>query len=105
MKCSMCKDPKCPGEEELRQFKDWTDLAAHLSEETIVRLINHLSIIGPEYERLKDQNDTRKLKHKTYQETQKQLRKAARQFLSRDEVEAIRKNAEQMALKRLEESE
>ena len=82
-KCQECQSPTCPGREKLRHFADWDDVAAHLSEETIVEFINQLHAVRLSQKRMG-------LKYRTKQNI---LAKVATKMLDPDELEEIERQA------------
>lgn len=87
---------------ELRQFRDWDDLSAHLDEGTITTIVNYHAQIIEEYLTLKAQHDDARARRVAYQDYRKALIDFARRELSRDEIDALKARAEEQALTRVE---
>src|SRR5438128_12686687 len=100
--CEACSDPKCAGADTLRVFRDWHDLADHLSEETIVAYVNELAAMKPRYEELSERQEAQKLYHRKHQAKRAALLRAAREVLAPDELRALDREALRTALRREE---
>ena len=82
--CPNCDRPGCNGRlNVLREFADYSDLADHTDEETIVKWVNaHWN-----------QREAQKLSHKKYTERNKMLLKAAERMLDPDERALLKRQA------------
>lgn len=102
-RCTKCDRQHCTGEDQLdRTFESWTDLADHLSEETILFAVNNYVKIFPLYQKYRIQTEKRDAHHKKYQERQKMFAKVAREMLDRDEQVALEKQIEERIAKKEE---
>lgn len=81
----------------LRHFESWRDLSDHLDEATIVTFINHLATIADDYVELKERSQDAAAKRHAYQLERQTLINYAKQNLSEDELETVRKRAEILA--------
>ena len=99
--CPECGQPstRCPGVNQLRRFNNWNDLASHLDEATIVRMINELSVIQREYYQLREQHVTKVLEAKHNREMDKALLNYAKYNLGAHTPEDLRRVADEMEVK------
>ena len=78
--CEQCTDPNCDGKlDSLRAYSDWSDLASHCSEETIVEFVSC-------YAKLKRQQKEYGKRHRA---RAKHFTDAAKELLSSHELEEI----------------
>jgi len=96
--CSYCDRPNCPGPG-LREYANWPDLSAHLSEEEIVEFINELHAIKAEYETLKERDERQRAYHRKHQAKRALIMKHAAKLLDPDELARIDQIAEESAEK------
>ena len=98
-RCEACSDPECKGPEALRVFRDWNDLAEHLSEETIVGFVNELALLKPRAELAIERAEAQKLYHRKHQAKRAALLRAAREVLAPDELRALDAQALRTAIR------
>lgn len=84
--CEFCDDPTCDGKKnELREYLDWDDLAAHSDEEQLVAWVNQLA----------KQKSQQRDWGKRYRARQQAFTRVAKQMLDADELERLHVHLEE----------